>query len=135
MAEERGTVTDALYYVGAKDSADARQTGFLTALPRLGCSLVTKPVKTLVGPNGAITKKANMDVEIVVDMFTMLDTFDMAVLVSGDSDFRRPLELLRMRGKRFLVMSTEGTVARELREIAGQALRGFPADSGQRREI
>ena len=118
--ERNGTVTDALYYLGSGDADDARFTAFLRALPHLGYSLVTKPVKLLPGANGAMVKKANLDVEIVLDMFTMLDEFDMAVLVSGDGDFRRPLELLRSRGKRFMVISTEGTVARELREVAGR---------------
>ena len=49
-----------------------------------------------------------------------IDGYDMAVLVSGDGDFRRPLELLRTRGKQFLVISTHGTFARELREVAGR---------------
>lgn len=115
-----GTVTDAIYYTGVGAPAGARFDAFLRALPHLGFSLVTKPVKTLVRRNGSLINKANLDVEIVLDMFTMLDAFDMAVLVSGDGDFRRPLELLRTRGKRFLVISTAGTVARELREVAGR---------------
>jgi len=118
--EERGTVSDALYYLGGEEAPDGTYASFLRALPHLGYSLVTKPVKTQIGPNGEVKKKANLDVEIVLDMFTMLDAFDMAVLVSGDGDFRRPLDLLRTRGKRFLVISTEGVVARELREIAGR---------------
>ncbi len=119
-ADELGTVTDALYYLGDEEVPGGTYASFLRALPRLGYSLVTKPVKTQIGPNGEVRKKANLDVEIVLDMFTMLDSFDLAVLVSGDGDFRRPLDLLRTRGKRFLVLSTDGVVARELREIAGR---------------
>ena len=116
---QSGTVTDAIYYTGVGASPDVRFAAFLRALPHLGFSLVTKPVKTLVR-NGGFINKADLDVEIVLDMFTMLDAFDMAVLVSGDGDLRRPLELLRTRGKRFLVISTPGSVARELREVAGR---------------
>lgn len=122
---ELGNVTDALYYLGAEDVPDGAYAGFLRVLPRIGYSLVTKPVKTQVGPNGEIRKKANLDVELALDMFTMLECFDMAVLVSGDGDFRKPLELLRTRGKRFVVLSTEGVVARELREVAGRHVVGF----------
>jgi uncharacterized LabA/DUF88 family protein len=43
----------------------------------------------------------------------------MAVLISGDGDFERPLQLLRARGKRFLVMSTQGMIAEEIRREAG----------------
>ena len=115
-----GTVTDAIYYTGLALAPDDRFAAFVRALPHMGFSLVTKPVKTLIKRNGTLINKANLDVEIVVDMCTMLDSFDMAVLVSGDGDFRRPLELLRTRGKRFLVISTQGCVARELREVAGR---------------
>src|SRR5579862_1772172 len=118
--EEQGTVSDALYYLGAEDVPDGTYASFLRALPHLGYSLVTKPVKTQIGPNGEVKKKANLDVEIALDMFTMLDAFDMAVLVSGDGDFRRALDLLRARGKRVLVISTEGVIARELREVVGR---------------
>ncbi len=43
----------------------------------------------------------------------------MAVLVSGDGDFMRPLEMLRARGKRFQVLSHPAVVARELLTVAG----------------
>jgi uncharacterized LabA/DUF88 family protein len=36
-----------------------------------------------------------------------------------DADFERPLELLRARGKKFLILSTPGSVAREIRAVAG----------------
>ncbi len=116
----RGTVTDAMYYTGVIEPVEVRFAAFLHALPHLGFSVVTKPAKALVHHSGETSFKANLDVEIVLDMFTMLEAFDMAVLVSGDGDFRRPLELLRTRGKQFLVISTAGTMARELREIAGR---------------
>ena len=48
-----------------------------------------------------------MDVEIVLDMFNTVDSYDMAILVSGDGDFERALNLLRARGKRFIVVSTD----------------------------
>jgi uncharacterized LabA/DUF88 family protein len=69
--------------------------------------------------DGTSTQKANLDIEIVLDMFNTIDHYDLAMLVSGDGDFERPLQLLRARGKRFLVLSTLGFVARELREVAG----------------
>jgi uncharacterized LabA/DUF88 family protein len=80
---------------------------------------VTKQLKTIMQADSTPTQKANLDIEIVLDMFNTIDHYDMAVLVSGDGDFERPLQLLRARGKRFLVLSTHGFVARELREVAG----------------
>ena len=52
-------------------------------------------------------------------MFNTIDHYDMAVLVSGDGDFERPINLLKARGKRYLVMATKNFIARELREAVG----------------
>jgi uncharacterized LabA/DUF88 family protein len=87
-------------------------------LPTLGYSLVTKPLKEITNGD-EIKKKGNMDVEIVLDMFNTIDTYDMAVLLSGDSDFERPLMQLRARGKRFAVVSHRAAVAREILAVAG----------------
>jgi uncharacterized LabA/DUF88 family protein len=59
-------------------------------------------------------------------MFNTIDHYDLAMLVSGDGDFARPLQLLWARGKRFIVLSTQGFVARELREVAGMHCIDFP---------
>lgn len=121
----KGEVVDAFYYVGVDIPPEARQDKYLKALTFMGYSLVTKELKTITQENGALIKKANLDIEIVLDMFNTIDHYDMAVLVSGDGDFERPLQLLRARGKKFLVMSTPGNVAIELREVAGMHFVNF----------
>ena len=117
--KKKGDVVDAYYYIGTDSHAEPQQDGFFKALTYMGYCLVTKELKTIVMPNGVEKKKANLDVEIVLDMFNTIDHYDMAVLISGDADFERPLELLRARGKKILVMSTQGFVAREIRAVAG----------------
>ena len=114
-----GEIVDAFYYVGEEQPPDPRQQSFLGALTRMGYSVITKELKSIVQSNGTVIRKANLDIEIVLDMFNTIENYDMAVLVSGDGDFQRPLKLLRARGKRVLVLSTEGFIARELREVAG----------------
>ena len=115
-----GTIVDAYYYIGYDAPLDARQQAFLDALPYMGYSLVTKPVKTIYDTgSGTETKKANLDVEIVLDMFNTIDNYDMAVLVSGDGDFERALQLLKSRGKQFKVLATDNFVASEIRRVAG----------------
>ncbi len=118
--EAKGEVVDAFYYVGVDIPPEARQDAFLKALTYMGYSLVTKGLKTIVLEDGQVKKKANLDIEIVLDMFNTIEHYDLAVLLSGDGDFERPLQLLRARGKKFLVMSTQGIVAREIREVAGR---------------
>jgi uncharacterized LabA/DUF88 family protein len=118
--DTKGEVVDAFYYVGVDIPSEARQDAFLKALTYMGYALVTKDLKTIVQEDGQVKKKANLDIEIVLDMFNTIDHYDMAVLVSGDGDFERPLQLLRSRGKKFIVLSTQAAVAREIREVAGR---------------
>ena len=119
FARSQGELVDAFYYIGVDVPPDARQQAYLDTVTRLGFALVTKQLKTIMQADGTSTQKANLDIEIVLDMFNTIDHYDLAMLVSGDGDFERPLQLLRARRKRFLVLSTLAFVARELREVAG----------------
>ena len=56
---------------------------------------------------------------IVLDMFNMIDRYDMAILVSGDGDFERALQQLKSRGKEVKVISIRGSVASELVHATG----------------
>jgi uncharacterized LabA/DUF88 family protein len=123
--KSKGEVVDAYYYVGVDIPPEARQDAYLKALTYMGYSLVTKDLKTIIQEDGSEITKANLDIEIVLDMFNTIEHYDMAVLISGDGDFERPLQLLRARGKKFLVMSTQGFVAREIREVAGMHFINF----------
>ncbi|MBX9652740.1 NYN domain-containing protein [bacterium] len=114
-----GELTDAYYYVAVDDPMEPQQENFLKALTYMGYSLVTKQLKTVTSESGIDRKKANLDVEIVLDMINVVDQYDLAILVSGDADFERTLQTLRARGKKFLIMSTQGFVAREIRQQAG----------------
>ena len=115
-----GDVTDAYYYTGEDELHDAKQQGYLDALSHMGYSLVTKRIKTIFDAQSNSTRrKANLDIEIVLDMFNTIDNYDMAVLVSGDGDFERALQLLKSRGKQFKVLATDTFVASEIRRVAG----------------
>ena len=118
--QQYGDVVDAYYYTGTEVPPDEQQQAYLEVLSGLGYALVTKPVKTIRGgENGEIKQKANLDVEIVLDLFNTIDQYDVAVLVSGDGDFERALQLLKARGKQIKVISTAGTVAREIKILCG----------------
>ncbi len=121
--ERFGEITDAYYYIGKDALSETSQQGFLNALTYMGYSLVTKPIKTIHDQiTGETRQKANLDIEIVLDMFNTIDNYDIAVLVSGDGDFDRALRLLRARGKRFKVIASPRFVASELRDVAGMHL-------------
>lgn len=119
--EKEGTIVDAFYYIGQDAPPEAKQKAFLDALPSMGYTLVTKPIKTIYDTKTGTTKrKANLDIEIVLDMFNTIENYDKAVLISGDGDFERALTLLRARGKQFTVLATDKFIARELLNVAGR---------------
>ena len=119
--EKHGEIEDAFYYIGIDAPPEAAQDAFLRMLPKMGYSLVTKQIKTMFdSKTGETKKKANLDIEIVLDMFNTINNYDLAVLISGDGDFERALRLLKARGKKYMVIATEKFVARELRDVAGR---------------
>lgn len=118
-ARGKGELVDAFYYLAVDSRAEPQQENFHKALTYMGYCLVAKELKPVGGENGGERKRANLDVDIVLDMFNTIEQYDLAVLVTGSADLERPLSQLRARGKRFLVVSTQGFAARELRAAAG----------------
>ncbi|MEB3359209.1 MAG: NYN domain-containing protein [Synechococcales bacterium] len=105
---------NAFWYTGLKDAQDQR--GFRDALISLGYTVRTKVLKEYYDDSsGRYSQKANLDIEIVVDMFNTVDQYDQVILFSGDGDFERAIELLRSKNTHITVVSTEGMIARELR--------------------
>nr|WP_046492836.1 NYN domain-containing protein [Prochlorothrix hollandica] len=105
---------NAFWYTGIKDPQDQR--GFRDALISLGYTVRTKILKEYYDDNsGRYSQKANLDIEIVIDMFNTVEQYDRVVLFSGDGDFERAIELLRSKSTHITVVSTEGMIARELR--------------------
>jgi len=62
--------------------------------------------------------RANLDVEVAIDLMAVADRSDEVWLLSGSRDLERLVEVLRARGLRIVLISTEGMVARELRNAA-----------------
>lgn len=114
----RGEVVDATYYASV-DPTNEGQNNYIKALCHMGFRVESKVIKTYTQDDGTQKHKANLDIEIVLDMFNTINNYDEAILVSGDADFARALQILRARGKQFLILSTKGFVASEIRQIAG----------------
>jgi uncharacterized LabA/DUF88 family protein len=118
FAGEKTTLdlVNAFWYTGLKDPQDQR--GFRDALISLGYTVRTKILKEYYDDtSGRYSQKANLDIEIVVDMFSTVDQYDRVILFSGDGDFERAIELLRAKNTHITVVSTEGMIARELRNV------------------
>lgn len=121
IEKEYGSIEDAYYYIGQDAPPEAKQKAFLDSLPKMGYSVVSKTIKSIFDhKTGTTKKKANLDIEIVIDMFNTIDRYDTAVLISGDSDFERALEQLKSRGKKVIVIATNKFIAKELIKFAGR---------------
>ncbi|MEB3199556.1 MAG: NYN domain-containing protein [Synechococcaceae cyanobacterium] len=118
------TVLDsAFWYAGLRDAADQRP--FRDALTSLGYTVRTRPLRELGAPgrsggDGEARQyvRANLDVEIAIDLMAVSGRVQELWLLSGSRDLERLLEVLRARGLRTVLISTEGMVARELRNAA-----------------
>lgn len=77
---------------------DDRRQRLIDALSFQGYRVVAKPVRER--PDGTI--KANMDIEITLEILSMSDWLDEIVLVTGDGDFVALVDWLSKRGKRVI---------------------------------
>jgi uncharacterized LabA/DUF88 family protein len=115
---EGKTLYNAFYYTAVNPNRPGDE-GFYRFLTNVGYTVRRKPLKRILDPEtGANVEKANLDIEIVVDMFNTLPLYDEAALFSGDSDFERAVELLRSKGKIITVLGTQGMISLELRNAA-----------------
>jgi uncharacterized LabA/DUF88 family protein len=76
--------------------------------------IITKPLKRFA--DGSM--KANFDIELAIDILTMSERLDVVVLMSGDGDFRRLVELIASRGVRVEVAAFSETASAELKAVA-----------------
>jgi uncharacterized LabA/DUF88 family protein len=103
----------AFFYTGV-DRTNEKQQGFLLWMRRNGYRVITKDLVQL--PDGS--KKANLDVEIAVDMMTLADHVDTAILVSGDGDLAYAVNAIAYRGVRVAVVSLRSMTSDSLINVA-----------------
>ena len=103
----------AFFYTGVDRSND-KQQGFLLWMRRNGYRVVTKDLIQL--PDGS--KKANLDVEIAVDMMNLAPHYNTAVLVSGDGDLAYAVNAVSYQGVRVEVVSLRSMTSESLINVA-----------------
>lgn len=114
---ECGKDTKCFIYVAYDENRRSEQK-FLDMLDINGYILRTKAIKKIRVKENRYKHKGNLDIELAFEMVELANQYDTAVLLSGDSDFAVPIDRIKKRGKRIIVMSTRGRVARELLERA-----------------
>jgi uncharacterized LabA/DUF88 family protein len=89
------------YFYTASDSGNDKQQGFLLWMSRNGYRVITKEL--IQFPDGS--KKANLDIEIAVDMLTLARYCDTIVLLSGDGDLAYAVNSIAYQGVQVEVVS------------------------------
>ncbi len=103
----------AFFYTGV-DRANEKQQGFLLWMRRNGYRVIAKDLVQL--PDGS--KKANLDVEMAVDMMALVDCYDTAVLVSGDGDLAYAVDAASYKGVRVEVVSLRSMTSDSLINVS-----------------
>ncbi|MGQ0543537.1 MAG: LabA-like NYN domain-containing protein [Blastocatellia bacterium] len=108
-----GRLLRAFFYTGVDVGAE-RQQGFVLWMRRNGFRVVQKELKTFYDG----TRKANLDVEIAVDMLSLAGRYATAVLVSGDEDFVYAINAVAYKGCRVEVAGFRSNTAPRLIDVA-----------------
>ncbi len=96
------------------DPNNEGQRSFLNVLGLLGYRVISKPFRRL--PDGAV--RANMDLEMAVEILSQAAHLDEVVLVTGDGDFKVLVDFLCASGKLVRVVGPERLTSPELIQAA-----------------
>jgi uncharacterized LabA/DUF88 family protein len=98
------------------DPDNENQRNFHEFLRRHGYKVVSKDIRKY----GDGKVKANLDIELVVDMMKTARNLDIAIVVSGDGDFAPAIRAVQEMGVRVEVVSFRGNTSSDLIEVADQ---------------
>jgi uncharacterized LabA/DUF88 family protein len=96
------------------DPENENQRNFHAFLARHGYKVVSKDIRKY----GDGKVKANLDIELVVDMMKTARNLDVAILVSGDGDFAPAIRAVQEMGVRVEVISFRGNTSSDLIDVA-----------------
>ena len=96
------------------DPDNENQRNFHSFLARHGYKVVSKDIRKY----GDGKVKANLDIELVVDMIKTARNLDVAIVVSGDGDFAPAIRAVQEMGVRVEVISFRGNTASDLIDVA-----------------
>jgi uncharacterized LabA/DUF88 family protein len=96
------------------DPDNENQRNFHNFLARHGYKVVSKDIRKY----GDGKVKANLDIELVVDMLKTARNLDVAIVVSGDGDFAPAIRAVQEMGVRVEVISFRGNTSSDLIDVA-----------------
>ena len=104
------------YAYSGLDPENENQKKFLDFLSKNGYKVVAKDIRKF----GDGRVKANLDIELVVDLFRLAKRMDVAVIVSGDGDFAPAIRALQDEGVRCEVVSFKPNTSSDLFAVADE---------------
>jgi uncharacterized LabA/DUF88 family protein len=104
------------YAYSGLDPENENQKKFLDFLGKNGYRVVAKDIRKF----GDGRVKANLDIELVVDLFRLAERMDVAVIVSGDGDFAPAIRALQDEGVRCEVISFRPNTSSDLFAVADE---------------
>jgi uncharacterized LabA/DUF88 family protein len=104
------------YAYSGLDPENENQRKFIDFLSKNGYKVITKDIRKF----GDGRVKANLDIELVVDLFRLSDRMDIAVIVSGDGDFAPAIRALQDTGVRCEVISFKPNTSSDLIAVADE---------------
>ena len=107
---KRGRLVRAYYYTAIfEENTDEKFSPLRPLVDWLdynGYSVITKPTKEYTDIHGRRKIKGNMDMELAIDMMRIAPYVDHILLLSGDGDFRRLVQVVQQLGVRVSLIST-----------------------------
>ena len=104
------------YAYSGLDPENENQRKFIYFLGKNDYKVITKDIRKF----GDGRVKANLDIELVVDLFRLADRMDIAVIVSGDGDFAPAIRALQDKGVRCEVISFRPNTSSDLIAVADE---------------
>ena len=102
------------YFYTGFDPNNDKQHNFLLWMRRNGYRVIAKELIEFADGS----KKADLNIEITVDMMTLIGSYDTAVLVSGDGDLAYAVNAIAYQGVRVEVVGLGSTTSDNLINVA-----------------
>jgi len=123
--EEEGEVTEAHYFSAAPHFKEIAKIEKYRAFKRMlainGYTIHDKETKVLRNhQTGEEKKKGNLDLELALTAFELVDNYDRCILYAGDGDYTILAEKLRQRGRQIYCVCRKQMTATELINAANR---------------
>ncbi len=102
------------YFYTGVDSSNDKQHSFLLWMRRHGYRVVAKELIEFADGS----KKADLNIEITVDMMSLIGSYDTAVLVSGDGDLTYAVNAISYQGVRVEIVGLNSMTSDSLINVA-----------------